>query len=66
MGIPSIMISDEYSAFGYRGIIDFGHSIIDTLENNSLAESLSKRIKLPYTSWWLKQDTFKFLENEVK
>lgn len=66
MGIPSIMVADEYSAFGYKGIIDFGHRIIEILENNSLAESLSKRVRLPYTSWWLKQDAFKFLENEVR
>jgi nitrogenase molybdenum-iron protein alpha chain len=66
MGIPSIMVSDEYSAFGYRGIIKFGHRIIDALGNNSLAEELSKRVKLPYTSWWLKQDAFKFLEDKVE
>lgn len=65
MGIPSIMLADEYSAFGYRGIIDFGYRLIDTLANNSLAQNLSSRIKLPYSKWWFEQDAFKFLENEV-
>ncbi len=66
MGIPSVMVADEYTAFGYRGIINFGYRIIDALENNSLAEELSKRIKFPYNPWWFKQDAFKFLEDEVK
>jgi nitrogenase molybdenum-iron protein alpha chain len=66
MGIPSVMVADEFSAFGYRGIIDLGYRIIDALANNNLALSLSKRVKLPYTSWWFQQDTFKFLEDEVK
>lgn len=65
MGIPSVMVADEYTAFGYRGIINFGYRIIDALENNSLAEELSKRIKLPYNPWWFKQDAFKFLEDET-
>ncbi len=64
IGIPTIMISDEYSAFGYQGTIDFGYRIIDALTNNSLARNLSKRIKLPYTDWWFKQDPFEYLENE--
>lgn len=64
MGIPSIMVSDEYSAFGYEGTIEFGYRILDAITNNSLAKNLSKRIKLPYTDWWLKQEPFEFLERE--
>jgi len=64
MGIPTIMISDEYSAFGYKGTIDFGYRIIDALTNNSLARNLSKRIKLPYTDWWFEQEPFEFLMDE--
>ncbi|MNO04100.1 hypothetical protein D3C81_2250070 [compost metagenome] len=57
------MVSDEYSAFGYQGTIDFGHRIIDTLTNNSLAVNLAKRIRLPYTDWWYEQDPFTFMES---
>jgi nitrogenase molybdenum-iron protein alpha chain len=64
VGIPTIMVSDEYSAFGYQGTIDFGHRIIDTLANNSLAVNLAKRIRLPYTDWWYEQDPFTFMESE--
>lgn len=66
LGIPTIMISDEYSAFGYQGTVDFGYRIIDALANNNLALTLSKRIKLPYTEWWYEQDPFEFLESEAK
>lgn len=66
VGIPTIMVSDEYSSFGYQGTLDFGHRIIDALTNNSLARNLAKRIKLPYTDWWYDQEPFKYLESETK
>jgi nitrogenase molybdenum-iron protein alpha chain len=66
VGIPTIMISDEYSAFGYQGTVDFGYRMLDAITNNNLALNLSKRIKLPYTEWWYEQDPFKFLESEAK
>ncbi|MNW17077.1 hypothetical protein D3C71_2161360 [compost metagenome] len=58
------MISDEYSAFGYQGTLEFGERIIDALTNNSLAKNLAERIKLPYTNWWYEQDPFTFLNSE--
>ncbi|NMC60418.1 MAG: nitrogenase, partial [Candidatus Methanofastidiosa archaeon] len=61
MGIPAIMVNDEYVAFGYDGTIDFGYRIVDTLTNTSLVRNISKRVKLPYTKWWFEQDPFKFL-----
>ncbi|MNB68389.1 Nitrogenase molybdenum-iron protein alpha chain [compost metagenome] len=64
LGIPTIMISDEYSAFGYQGTLEFGERIIDALTNNSLAKNLAERIKLPYTNWWYEQDPFTFLNSE--
>jgi len=65
MGIASVMVADEYSAFGYRGLIDFGYRLIDAVTNRSLARNLAARIKLPYTDWWFEQDGFKFLETDV-
>jgi nitrogenase molybdenum-iron protein alpha chain len=65
MGIPSVMVADEYSAFSYQGLLDFGYRIIDALTNRSLARNLSRRSKLPYTKWWYQQDTFKYLEEEA-
>jgi nitrogenase molybdenum-iron protein alpha chain len=65
MGIASVMVADEYSAFGYRGLIDFGYRLIDAVTNRSLARNLAARIKLPYTDWWFEQDSFRFLETDV-
>ncbi|MHB8064507.1 MAG: nitrogenase component 1 [Ruminiclostridium sp.] len=65
MGIASIMVADEYSAFGFQGLIDFGYRLIDAVANRSLARNLATRIKLPYTDWWLNQDSFEFLKEEV-
>ncbi len=62
MGITSIMVADEFSAFGYQGLVDFGYRIIDSLANRSLAKNLAARIKLPYTDWWLAQDSFSLLK----
>ncbi|MDP4177299.1 MAG: nitrogenase component 1 [Bacillota bacterium] len=64
MGIPTVMVSDEYSAFGYNGTISFGYRLIDAIANNNLARNLSKKIKLPYTDWWFEQEPFHFLEQE--
>lgn len=64
MGIASVMVTDEYAAFGYKGLIDFGYRLIDAVTNRSLAKTLAKRVKLPYTDWWLAQDSFSLLEEE--
>ncbi len=65
LGIPSVMVADEFSAFGYQGLIDFGYRLSDALTNRSLAKNLSARVKMPYTNWWMAQDSFLFLEEEV-
>ena len=64
MGIASYMITDEYAAFGFNGIVNFGNVLIDKLTNRSLARKLAERIKLPYTDWWLEQDSFSLLNAE--
>lgn len=65
LGIPSVMVADEYSAFGYQGLLDFGYRLSDALTNRSLAKNLSQRIKMPYTDWWMEKNSFHFLEDEV-
>lgn len=65
LGIPTVMVADEYSAFGYNGLIDFAYRLIDAVTNRSLVKNLAARTKLPYTQWWLAQDSFHFLEKEV-
>jgi len=63
-GTASIFVGDEYTAFGYDGLINFAYQILDTVTNRSLANSLRDHAKLPYTDWWLKQNHSIFLKTE--
>lgn len=64
MGIATYFITDEFSAFGFNGILNFGQVLVDKLTNRSLARKLAERIKLPYTDWWIAQDSFALLKPE--
>ena len=64
LGIPAICLYDEYAVFGYRGLLNFAHSILDVVTNRSYTDNLSKRVKLPYTDWWFKQNSDFFLTKE--
>lgn len=55
LGIPALCLYDEYAVFGYRGLLNFAQSILDVVTNRSLTDNLAKRVKLPYTDWWLQQ-----------
>ncbi len=55
LGIPALCLYDEYAIFGYRGLYNFAQSILDVVTNRSLTDNLKKRVKLPYTEWWLEQ-----------
>ncbi|BBB89534.1 MAG TPA: nitrogenase component 1 [Methylomusa anaerophila] len=66
MGVASIMITDEYDVFGYRGTVNFGYKMLDALTNRSRERNIAKWMKLPYTDWWLKQNSFQFLAQEAE
>lgn len=55
LGIPAICVYDEYDIFGFKGLLNFAYSILDVVTNRSYTENLSRRVKLPYTDWWLNQ-----------
>jgi nitrogenase molybdenum-iron protein alpha chain len=61
-GTPSLCITDEYMIFGYKGILNTGYAILDTVKNRSFAKNLADRVKLPYTDWWLDQHHSVFLK----
>ena len=63
LGIPALCLYDEYAVFGYRGLLNFAYSIIDVVTNRSLTANLSKRVKLPYKDWWLRQPSDHFVES---
>jgi nitrogenase molybdenum-iron protein alpha chain len=65
LGITAIPVIDEYTAFGHRGLVNFGCRIIDSLTNRNFVNKLAERVKLPYTGWWFEQDPYSFLEREV-
>jgi len=64
LGIPALCVYDEYALFGYRGFLNFAYSIYDVVTNRSYTENLSKRVKLPYSDWWFKQNNDFFLKKE--
>jgi nitrogenase molybdenum-iron protein alpha chain len=64
LGIPALCVFDEYAIFGYRGLLNFAYSVYDVVTNRSYTENLSKRVKLPYTDWWFKQNNNHFLRKE--
>jgi nitrogenase molybdenum-iron protein alpha chain len=66
LGIPSIMVNDEFSAYGYQGFLDFGQRILDILTNRNFIRQLAEHARLPYTDWWLEQDAFSFLRENSK
>lgn len=62
LGIPAICLYDEYAIFGYRGLLNFAYSVLDVVTNRSFTENLSRRVRLPYTDWWLSQRNDFFLK----
>lgn len=63
-GYPAVYVADEYMIFGYKGTLDFAHTVLDTIRNRSFEKNLAKRVKLPYTDWWYQQETGFFLDKE--
>jgi nitrogenase molybdenum-iron protein alpha chain len=64
LGIPALCVYDEYAIFGYRGLLNFAYSILDVVTNRSYTDNLSKRVKLPYTKWWYRQDSSFFIDKD--
>lgn len=65
MGIATYFLTDEFGAFGFNGVLEFGRVLVDKLTNRSLARKLAARTKLPYTEWWIDQESFSFLRPEA-
>ena len=61
-GTPAVFVADEYMIFGYKHTLEFAHTVLDIIRNRSFEQNLAKRVRLPYTDWWYKQDVGSFLE----
>lgn len=64
-GTPAVYVADEYMIFGYKHTLEFAQALLDSIRNRSFEKNLARRVKLPYTDWWYKQNVDLFLE-EVK
>lgn len=62
LGIPTFLIEDEHFGLGYRGIVRYGRKIADTMANPAFVKHLARHSRLPYSSWWLNQPAFTFLQ----
>ncbi|MCE5285695.1 MAG: nitrogenase, partial [Pelosinus sp.] len=64
LGIPSIFAGNEPTEILYDGLIRFGQTIDDAISNPAYIKNVAKHSKLPYTDWWLSQNTYSFLRSE--
>lgn len=65
-GTPAVYVADEYMIFGYKHTLEFAESILDSIHNRSFEKNLARRVKLPYTDWWYRQNVDEFLEEAKK
>lgn len=65
-GTPAVYVADEYMIFGYKHTLEFAQAILDSIRNRSFEKNLARRVKLPYTDWWYKQNVDIFLEEAKK
>lgn len=61
LGIPSFLSGVEPSEMLYDGLIRYGELILQTITNPAFIKNIAKHSKLPYTDWWMDQDTYTFL-----
>lgn len=64
LGIPAIMENDSDKAVGYDGILDLGRRIKRSMQSKKLYKNFAKHTVLPYSDWWMSEDTdpFTFVE----
>jgi nitrogenase molybdenum-iron protein alpha chain len=61
LGIPTLLVGDEQFGFGYEGILNYASRIEEALDTIEFVTNLSKHSTMPYTKWWLEQETGAFL-----
>lgn len=66
LGIPTFLMGDEHFALGYRGLINYGRKIADTIANPAYVKNLAAHTRLPYTQWWLDQKPFSCFLGEAE
>ena len=61
-GIPCIQIDDEHFCMGYEGLVEYGHRLLEVLENDEFVNTIHKHASNPYTKWWFDQSPDLFID----
>ena len=61
LGIPAIMEGDSDQSCGYDGLIEMGFRIRKAFKARKLYQNIAKHSELPYTDWWLSDETDPFI-----
>ena len=61
-GIPCIQIDDEHFCMGYEGLADYGHRLLEVLENDEFVNTIHKHASNPYKKWWFEQSPDLFID----
>ena len=66
LGIPSINSDDANVHFGYDGVINLGHNILDAIKAKRFFKTVAAHAEFPYTDWWLQQEDPFYFEKEAR
>ena len=61
LGIPAIMEGDSDQSCGYDGLIEMGYRIRKAFSSRKLYQNIAKHSELPYSDWWLSDETDPFI-----
>lgn len=61
LGIPAIMEGDSDQSCGYDGLIEMGYRIRKAFRAKKLYQNIARHSRLPYTDWWLSDETDPFV-----
>ena len=59
-GIPTVFEADSNKSVGYNGIVELGERILRVFKTRKLIDNIAEHAKLPYTDWWLDENTDPF------
>jgi nitrogenase molybdenum-iron protein alpha chain len=64
LGIPAVEATIGIQIFGYDGLVHFGQTIVQELENSNFIQKVSSRYRSPFLPAYEEQEPFIYLEKE--
>ncbi len=64
-GIPAIEAGISMQIFGYKGLIDFGNTVVNELSNTNFVRKMSERYESPFTEEFEARDPHSFIEEVI-